>query len=436
MKRFLVFTFAALLVLSFAAAAAAETKVAFSGSYRVRGFYNNNFNLADSSDDEGKSSFFDQRFRLAVKLSPSDNLTLNLNLQALKDNKWGTQSSGLTWKNKPGALGNGAGDAEYNSSFELYRVYMDIKTAYGRFQIGRMTAGAAGLITNGVGGSPIGEDRYAFDSEEQRQRIKFIYNNGPIFVVAGYEKNAEQDSLPALNPAGEEELDQDSVFLLPKYTFGNGAVNCLFVYSLNSTIPGEKITFYIVNPALSLNFGQFSFNAEVKYFSGDMEVANKDMEGLGFYFDASWKYGAGELGAWYLWAQGDDDATDNNIKGKVTSGADFCPLLVAYDIAGVGAMDLNNSANHWSAGLWLDHNITEKLMLHASFGFIKMNETPANVDKSYGSEFDAGLVYKICENLSYEALFGYFMAGDFHKDVLGYDVGNAYAFRHLLTMSF
>ncbi len=439
MKKIVVFCLAMLLVFSFVTLAAAETKVDFSGYYRVRGFYNNNFNLANDSDNESKSSYFDQRFRLGVKLRPADNLVMNLNLQALKDNKWGTQASGLTWKNKPGTLGNGAGDAEYNSSFEVYRAYMQVKTGFGQFDLGRMSAGTGGLALAGYGASPIGADRCPFDNEGPRHRIKYTMSSGPFWMTAGYDKFIEKDSDPALNPGGEQELDQDGIFILPKYTFSNGSVNLLFVYNINNSVPGEKIKFYLINPGLRMVFGQFSINTEFQYMSGDMDVADVDLEGLGFYFDANWNYGQGELGAWYLWVQGDDDLADNKRKGMFGSGVDFCPLLLAYDIGGLGVLDLNNAANHWSLGMWLDHNITEKLLLHAAVGYIKMNETKAygaNIDNNYGSEFDLGLVYKIHENLTYEALFGYFMAGDFHKDALGTDVGNAMAFRHVLTMSF
>ncbi len=430
MKKFVILTFALLLVLAFAAAAAAETKVAFEGSYRVRGWYMNNFTLQDDSDNEDKSSYFDQRFRLGVKFYPADNLVMNINLQALKDNKWGTQPSGLSWKNKPGALGGGAGDAEYNSSFEMYRAYMQIKTPFGRFDIGRMSGGTAGLIVAGQGGSPMGEDRYAFDSEGPKDRIKFTMASGPFLLIALYEKVAEQDWTSA-----EQELDHDFWAVLPQYKFANGAVNCLFLYGKNNSTAGESSTYWVLDPALTLGFGGFTLNAEMKYLTGKMETADVDLEGLGFYFDAMWNYGMGELGLWYMWTQGDDDVTDDKVKGRVATGGDFCPLLIVYDIG-----LLNDANNNWSLGLWVDHNITEKLMLHAAFGYVKINETEmfgADVDDHFGNEFDVGLVYKIFDNLTYEALFGYFVAGDFNKfGVAGADVGNAMAFRHVLTMSF
>ncbi len=441
-KRTLVGVFCVLLVLAFASSVFAETKLSFSGTYRVRGWYVNNLTLQDDSDNEDKSSYFDHRFRLDVKLMPAENLTLHVKLQALKDNKWGTQSSGLNWANKPGSLGGGAGDAEYNSSFEMYKVFMAIRTKFGIFDLGRQSGGVAGLAVLNVGASPVGADRFIFDGEGSRDRIKWTFAVGKFVMLAVYEKDKEQDSIPALNVLNEQELDKDNFYLLPIYQFENGAVNCLFAYVRDRSTMTAKSDIFSVNPALSLKFGPIELATEMKWVTGSMKSdflgLDMDLEGAAYYFEGAYNYGSGKIGAYYLWLQGDDDVTDDKVKGLTRSGADFIPLLIAYDI-GLSTWNLCDQANHWTFGLWWNHNLTESLLLQAAYGYIKINETEMfgpNVDDSYGSEIDFGLLYNFMENLSYEVRLGYFMPGDFHKFGGNGDLGNAFAFKHTLTMSF
>ncbi len=423
-RKVFVLALAALLTVAFAATAIAETKVSMSGYYRVRGWYKNNYNFADESDNEAKSSYFDQRFRLKVDIMPSDNLSVTLKTQALKDNKWGTQKSNLNWANSVGALGNGAGDAEYNSSFEVYEVYMTIKSAYGQFQIGRQESFTYGLSSLGYADG----DRCPFDGADELNAIRYDYGSDNLNVRAWYGKVAEIDQSSV-----EQDGDYDQFGVEPTFKFANGAAGVAVLFDRDHT-GGLKIDTYTINPALRLMFGAFQVNAELAWLTGKEDVTDTDLEGMGFYLDGSWTYGPGQVGAFYVYTQGDDDATDNKVKGLITTGGDFCPLLLLYDecITNVG-----DGANHWTFGLWWNHNITESLMLNAAYGYVKMNEVPTGFDDNHGSEFDFGLSYQIMPNLTYSAIFGYFMPGDYIKDMMGVnDVGSAYAFKHQLQMNF
>ncbi len=423
-RKVFVLALAALLTVAFAATAIAETKVSMSGLYRVRGFYKNNFNLADESDNESKSSYFDQRFRLKVDIMPADNLSVTLKTQALKDNKWGTQSSKLNWANSVGALGNGAGDAEYNSSFEVYEVYMTIKSAYGQFRLGRQESFTYGLQSIGYAEG----DRCPFDGADELNAIRYDYASDNLNVRGWYGKVAEIDQSSV-----EQDGDYDQFGVEPTFKFANGAAGVAVIYDRDHT-GGFKFDSYTINPALRLMFGAFQVNAEMAWLTGKEDVTDVDLEGMGFYLDGSWTYGPGQIGAYYIYTQGDDDATDNKAKGLVTTGGDFLPLFLIYDQSVAGLCD---ASNHWTFGLWWNHNITEDLMLKAAYGYVKINEVPNGFDDNYGSEFDFGLSYKIMANLTYSAIFGYFMPGDFIKDAMGVnDIGNAYAFKHQLQMNF
>ncbi|MBU2551173.1 MAG: hypothetical protein KKB20_22365, partial [Proteobacteria bacterium] len=90
------------------------------------------------------------------------------------------------------------------------------------------------------------------------------------------------------------------------------------------------------------------------------------------------------------------------------------------------------------------------LILRAAYGYMRRLEKPqpwfgrdgwmhAYADQSldYGQEFDLGLSYKIMDNLTYQAHFGYFWAGDWFK--LGsnnLEISNSYHFDHTLELTF
>ncbi|MBF0529508.1 MAG: hypothetical protein HQK55_09605, partial [Deltaproteobacteria bacterium] len=94
MKKVLIITLAVLLVVAFSASVMADSKVDFSGTFRVRAFYNNNFTLNGQQSLESKRSYLDQRINLSLKIMPTENLTLNLGMDT-GDNTWGRQGANL-----------------------------------------------------------------------------------------------------------------------------------------------------------------------------------------------------------------------------------------------------------------------------------------------------------------------------------------------------
>lgn len=436
MKKVFVVALAAMLVAAFAVTAMAETKVSFNGYYRVRGFVLNNFNLSDESANEDSEKYFNMRFQFGAKFKPSDALTLNVRGRALNNTQW--------------SVGRDNRDV---GSFYLDRVYMDIKTSFGLFQVGRMSGGTAGLAVAGHGGSPVGMDRCIFDAEEARDRLKYTLVTGPFGLIAVYEKMQEVDSGVA-----EADGDEDRFGLLPFFKFANGQANVLLYYIRNHTAtildtPQYNTTMWIVDPALQLNFGPFQLNVEAQWANGKMEwkgpagVDDIDLEGFGFYADGTWNYGSGQLGLMYNWVQGDDDGLANDkVENMVGAGGDFTPYLIAFDLGlGDNAIGGARRQNYWMVGLWVDHNLTENLLLHAAYAYMqvnkpgkKWNSLTDDASKNYGSEFDLGLAYKVMDNLNYTAVFGYFIPGDYHKEtwLAGQETGNVWAFRHELRMDF
>ena len=55
----------------------------------------------------------------------------------------------------------------------------------------------------------------------------------------------------------------------------------------------------------------------------------------------------------------------------------------------------------------------EKLSFNAAAGYIWADETPEGVDDAMGFEVDLGLSYKLLDNLTYSATFGYMVPGQY-----------------------
>lgn len=440
LKRSFILVLGLLLIAAFSTPVIAETKVDFSGSYRVRANYFNNLNLADESGDEAKSSYFDQRLRMMFKIMPSENLTMTVATQAL-DNKWGT--SVYSKRYNLDAAGN-------TSSLEVYYAYMDIKTSFGVFSFGRMAAGLAGLTAMGYNGSSLNPSN-VFDAESPKMRIKHTYRRGPLTLWTVYQKDVEKDFAndPVLGPGADE--DKDSYVFMPQYMFANGGINACFGYIMDHTNPGFEQNAWWFNPSVMYNFGPLGLHAEGSFIYGDMnngallvgQTGDADLEGYAVYLDATYKYGPGTVGLQYAWFQGDDDPTDKTFKGLATAGGDFNPFFLTTNIGLDHAYDLVDGSNYWMLGAWVDHNISEDLMLHAAAGYFGINEpgqktlNPAeDAAKDYGMEFNAGMTYQIMSNLNWELQLAYFVSGDYLKDKLGREVGNAYAMRNVLTLKF
>jgi hypothetical protein len=479
MKKLFILALGAFLVLAFSAGAMAETKVDFKGTYRVRAFYKNNFNLNSESDDESKESYFDNRVRIDFQLMPSDQLTMNIGLTT-EDWRWGKTSQG-TFVTRPTTAQTDDGIV----SFELRYAYMDIKTGIGLFKIGRMPGSAPGLAALGWTGTWLGSGFLDDATASARDRIAYILPMGNFQLIAVYDKKNELDDASGkqgTRAVNKYDQDWDEWSITPIYKFANGGVTATFAYNkLNSqfykletgSILGAGVAelipapvrgalatagytvadigdidgyYWAVNPAVVYNFGPLGVHVEALYASGKGEWNNPtgtptswtdpttgktydvkdevDLMAWAFYADVTYKFGPGLAGIQYAYVSGDESGYDYDVDGIQSIGADFTPFLIVYDRGtsfkgtlpnGVG-MDISDSANHWMVGGWVDYSLTEDLMLHAALGYFAVNEIPSkNWDKHVGTEFDIGLKYNIMSNLTYQIDAGYFWTGDYYK---------------------
>jgi hypothetical protein len=474
-KKWFIVALGVLLMAAFSAPVMGETKVEFKGSYRVRYYYIQNITLAPESDQERQSNYFDQRFRIEPKFIVSDELSLTMRINGLNGSRWG-DANGVYGPQATYEYGGGNSD----SSFDIERVYMTIKTDFGAFLVGRMSGGAAGLMPLGYVGGRFAvatgfNESDPFDSEGPTHRIVYQLPVGNFQITALYEKIVEQDwrnqgnqpALPGATQTGWDD-DSDAFALVPQYKWASGVANMTLYYARNHSnnepnalalgTPPMDINLYFVDAAVIQAFGPFSLHFEGQYRWGTMDwdrwlVPNSnlfpdmDFQGWGVYLDGIYDFGPGEVGLLFMYTQGADPyATASDVQsGQLASGADHVPFLVAYDRGvnsayvggGFATQGVANAANHWNLGLWCDYDITESMMLHAALGYFQINETPNGWGDHFGWELDLGFTWQLMDGLRYTTMAGYFFPGDYNEaGNTNNEYGSAWAWKNQLQLSF
>ena len=468
-KKWVIVVLGVLLLAAVAAPVMAETTLEFSGSYRVRYFFDQNLSMASESDKEYQSNYFDQRFRIEPRFIVSDALSLTLRINAINGSRWGDAN---------GIYGGQAtylyGGAPSNEGFDLERCYMTIITNFGTFLVGRTTGGAQGLAPLGYYGGRFAaatgfNESDPFDSEGPTHRIIYELPVGNFKITAVYEKIVEQDwrntgNQAAIAAAPGRDDDSDAFLLVPQYEWGSGVANMTLFYARNhsnnepnfwatGTAPAD-IDLYYVDLAAIQSFGPFTLHFEGQYRWGTLEfdpwivagpVTDMDFQGWGFYIDGIYNFGPGEVGLLFMYTQGPDPGATvfDTQQGQLTTGADHAPFLVAYDrgvfspnTAGWDQGVANNS-NHWNLGLWCDYDISETMMLHSALGYFRMDEVPQSWGENFGWEIDLGFTWRLMDGLRYSTMFGYFFSGNYNEGGnANNDYGNAWSWKNELQLSF
>jgi hypothetical protein len=89
---------AMLLVVCFAVSAVAEDRLSWSGAFRARAWYKDNLTTANKDDKSDREEYWDQRFRVAMKINIAEGITGNLRMD-FSENTWGqTTNESRRWQ--------------------------------------------------------------------------------------------------------------------------------------------------------------------------------------------------------------------------------------------------------------------------------------------------------------------------------------------------
>jgi len=427
MKKALVILFALGLVFSFSAPVMA-TDVSFDGSMRVRGWYDSNSALAENNTS---NAYYDQRFRLQGVFQVAEGLKVNVRGDVL-DGTWGT--AGMRGSTTVAALPTTV--PTNNVQFDM--AYMTFMTAIGQFQ--------AGYMSDGTWGTGFG------DLEVFLGKITFLTKLGEnIYVYLNTTKISEGD-----NGTAYSDQDYDGYVAALMYKSEGIDSGLLYKYARNANDPAglapalESLqTANILVPYVKATFGDLYVEAELSWLDG--EVVNRaggakllDVEGLTYYLMAKYNLGSAYVGGLFAYVQGDDPNTPAVTENALNSGGDWDPMLILFNdtcptalgnVAGstTGTSLTNGYIYQAFAGTTID-----KLSLKASLSAAKADETAAGFDNDYGTEFDLEASYKIYDNLTYSAGFGYLWAGDYYKGLLtaGNKIDDTYLLMNKLQVNF
>ena len=353
----------------------------------------------------------------------------------------------------------------------LRLLWMDYMSPIGKWQFGRVLGGGWGTKF--------------LDTTGNRDRIKWYPNFMPenFSMLLLYQKGAEKDAFDG----STDEADVASYYA--GITWKGFGQTDLAVwhnrfdddYSALGSYSNTEI-WYAGNYML----GPVKLVGEINYGFGDdggtagaLSTPSADIDSWGIMADASMQFDAFTIGGLFFWLTGDVDPDGDNkgYIGRNGVGNDWNPFAIATgDYMGLlngdkngylGAVsavigipqdevtdpDVYSAGNGMNPGAmalaaYAGFQFNEKLSFNAAAGYIWADETWEGIDDAMGFEVDLGLSYKLLDNLTYSATFGYMVPGDMFDDIassindaFGDSLGttgtnNIYLLLHNLTMTF
>ena len=451
MKKVLV-TIAALGLVAGVATAASAVEWQISGKYMVEGAYLNksegNGVIPFEAPGVSKSSdaYYLHTFEINPSMKVNDKISMYSVVRLAQDNFWGSQYD---------TVGNKMSESDKNSSVYIHRLYMEYMSPIGKFRIGRTPAGDWGTSF--------------LDFDQRADRI-ILYPSflafGPFSTQFYIQKSTDNQKGLGGAKTYSDQSDADKDKYVARAFYKTDMVDSGLEYAISrnknyaTTDPVNSDVQQDISPYVKLKIDNFYANGELFYLFGSKDYVNpatpdRDYKAWAGMLNAGGKFDKLDVGAMYFYAEG-QKLNDNNITtplGGVGTGDLFEPF---YVLTGRHTGILNNNlfngltssasaAGASAAGVYANYAVSDKLTVHGAVGYAKADEkvfyTPAGVltatqNSSYGWEYDLGMAYKLLDNLTYEAHFGYLDAGDYFKLDGSVDAKNIFVLSHSLTMTF
>jgi hypothetical protein len=471
MKKIIVGMIFAMAAVAFVASpAAADIKFTSKGYMQVQGLYLNGYPVKMDGHD-GSNNWYNMEMVIQPTLHINDKVRIHAQIRMMERNFSGTGAGSAG-----DAYITNANEDKYNvwgdsqNNFWLERLYMSFPLFGGTLSVGRMSGG---------------NWAHPFmDSDQNRDRIKYVRRVGPFTLLGVLEKLDERDGgleaprFYSQEPAGTTSYsrvdhDRDALALGAVLPFSKNIILRPLYYGIRD---GDGITGTepdLVNLLLFggiYKFGPVKFEHDVTYRWVDV----KGDSGLGNNIDDKydgWNAWAGfdiYLGPLTValngfWIKG-GTADMNSKSGNYVSGTGnrFQPLLLLfsedmgllYNTNGVpnGSVDRLSSSGYRCIYLPVDFKISDDMKVGAVLGYLEADKmlkgthwNGGAASKKLGWEVDVSFEWRFLDNVKYVFNGGVYMPGDYleeyaYKDAVGnpvvggVDTRNVYGIRNTIRV--
>jgi len=438
-------TVAALGLVAGLASTAAAVEFKMSGKYLVEG--------ASLSDSTGlgvdtnetaalpnhSDAYFLHTFEIKPTMVVNDKVSMTSVIRLADDSFWGNQAGGDV-----ASVGTKVGGT--SGDVYVHQLYMDYASPIGKMRFGRTPAGTYGTSF--------------MDSDLRGDRVMFYPSflaSGPVSTLFYIQKSTDNNVNNNGAGAATTASDQDKTSYVARVYYNDTNLDSGLHYQYTNNMAAaaindrqQQLTAYA-----KYKMDNYFVNAEVNRYFGSAEAdpaTSVDYDSWAGMLQVGGKFDALTANLMYFYAEGQDSSTDvtaalnsgSSVKG---TGDQFEPLYILTgrhtgmlnpDIYAVSTNMVNSGVHAIVAAA--DYAVSNQLTLHGAIGWAKADEARvyAGQDDSYGWEYNIGAAYKLLDNLTYEAHFGYLATGDYFKTAPGTtdDTQNIYVLTHSLTMSF
>ena len=438
-------TVAALGLVAGLASTAAAVEFKMSGKYYVEGYHLSDgatgttgvppvtvkgVDLREGAGDNNTSdSWYQHTFEIKPTMKVNDKISMFGTIRLADETVWGNQADGDT-----------VSTSANNNDVYVHHLYMDYASEIGKIRIGRTPAGGYGTT-------------FA-DTDSRQDRIMWwpSFLPKPFSALLYTGKVTEGDLL-----ATDEGTANDSDHYEARLYFNNDSVDAGIAYSMtndNTYVTGaatEDPEKELYKGYIKYKMDNFFANGEIGYYTGD-NSSTVEYDSWGAMVQVGAKFDALTVSGMAFYAQGDDNGADSDNEAFLSAtgsgtGTEFEPLYVLTgrtagllnrdQASSAYAADITNSGVQ-AIVLAADYKVSDRLALHGAVGYAEADEVrTAGQDDEYGFEYNVGAAYKLLDNLTYEAHFGYLDTGDYFKSAPATDdTENVYLLSHHLTMTF
>ncbi|MCX5874783.1 MAG: hypothetical protein NT087_00505 [Deltaproteobacteria bacterium] len=453
-------TVAALGLIAGLASTASAVEFKMSGKYLVEGAYLSDSNAGNgikptetSTADNASNAYWLHTFEIKPTMVVNDKISMSSVIRLADDTFWGSQTSGDV-SSTGTKVGGTAGDVY------VHQLYMDYASPIGKMRFGRTPAGTYGTSF--------------MDYDGRGDRIMLwpsFLASGPVTTLFYFQKSTDNNyaSVGTGSVVVNNASDADSTKYVARVYYNTDSLDSGIEYAFmnNQLVAAANDAKQSLTVYGKYKMDNLFANAEAVHFFGSKDydhalvaTADQDYDSWAAFVQVGAKIDALTPSLAFVYAEGQKLGENDIQNALTTTGAsagtgDQFELL--YILTGRHTGILNNdifSGNTASASVAgvhalvaaVDYAVSNQLTLHGAIGWAKADEKvyynnvgvlTAALDDSYGWEYNVGAAYKLLDNLTYEAHFGYLDAGDYFNGNSATDITkNVYVLTHSLTMTF